>query len=176
MELCCTTCWDLIGEKCWLRIKYHHYLYRAPHRGAPFLSFFPFVLPSPSSQTPSSKQVSAGVTHYSSLKGDENCQQVKPRIVRRQTAGKDVPPVIQGTTVQLAVKEQEILAELIRHWKKFSYFIWHRHKFFPFQAKKTPTEVCPWTPPNTSEQYPDSGVLTVQTHLTPFVCDCCCCW
>lgn len=103
------------GEKCWLRIKYHHYLYRAPHSGAPFLSFFPFVLPSPSPQTPSSKQVSARVTHYSPLKGDENCQQVKPRIVRRQTAGKDVPPVIQGTTVQLAVKEQEILAELIRH-------------------------------------------------------------
>lgn len=92
---------------------------------------------------------------------------MKPQIVRRQVAGKVIPPVMQRTTVQLSSEGTRS-----SHWthqaqKKFSHFIWHRNKLFVFQVKKKTIEVCPgrsnFFPPNTSKQYSDFKVPTAQT-------------
>lgn len=71
MELCCTSCWDLMDEKCWLCIKYYYYLYSIldsqtealffPVPPSPIREgFFHFVLSIPSSPAPSLKKAERG--------------------------------------------------------------------------------------------------------------------
>lgn len=69
---------------------------------------------------------------------------MKPQIVRRQVAGKVVPPVMVRSAVQLS--GGGTTSSHRTHQAQFSHFIWHRNKFFLFQMKKKTLEVCPGMP------------------------------
>lgn len=108
-----------------------------------------------------------------SLKGNKNSQQVKPQDCRSQVAGKVVPPLAQGTTVQLSSEGTRNSCWTPQAQKKFSPFIWHRNKFFLFQVKegkkkkKRPQKSAQgcqvFSSPNASKQCFDSKVPWAQT-------------
>lgn len=92
-----------------------------------------------SSQTPPVKKVERGkICQFRclSLKGNTNSQQVTPQACESQVAGKAVPPLTKGTTLQSSTEGTRN-----SHWtpqaqKKFSPFIWHRNKSFLLQVKE----------------------------------------
>lgn len=90
---------------------------------------------------------------------------MKPQIVRRQVAGKVVPPVMVRSAVQLS--GEGTTSSHRTHQAQFSHFIWHRNKFSLFQMKKKTLEVCPGMP----DFFPPSSTVTPRCaqhkpHLT----------
>lgn len=169
-----------MGERWWFCSKYYHYWNSAlgSQRGALFFflpksNIFYFVLSVPSSQTlwkklKEEKSVSSGACLWKEIK---ILSKWNLKTARSQVAGKVVPPLTQGTTVQLSTEGTRNSRWTPQAQKKFSPFIWHRNKFFLFQVKgkkKKPIEVCPAMPgfffsPNASKQCFDSKVPTAQT-------------
>lgn len=124
--------------------KNYHYWNSAlgSQRGALFFflpksNIFYFVLSVPSSQTlwkklKEEKSVSSGACLWKEIK---ILSKWNLKTARSQVAGKVVPPLTQGTTVQLSTEGTRNSRWTPQAQKKFSPFIWHRNKFFLFQVK-----------------------------------------